>query len=913
MNPDSDPGTFAFLFTDIEGSTGLWEREPERMRFALARHDELTQTAVELHHGTVVKMMGDGVHAAFQDPLNAVEATLQLQLAIRDPRTTGGVMLSVRSGVHMGVVERRNNDFFGSTVNRTARIMAAAHGSQILLSQAVSDSIHKRLPATVALRDLGRVRLRDLSTPEHIYQLVHPLLRQQFPALRSLASTPNNLPQRISSFVGRERELSEVKSLITQNRLVTLLGTGGIGKTRVALQVAADMLDFYPDGVWVVELGSISDPLLVPTSVAQVLGVQEQVGKSLTQTLCDHLKSRCLLLVLDTCEHVVITSGELAAALLSEAPNNRILVTSREPLNIDGEQRVPLPPLSLPDLSARSDSGTRAEAVQLFVERARLQQPGFVLRERQASVVAAICSRLDGIPLALELAAARISSLSLDEINLRLDDRFKLLAGGTRGTLPRQQTLRGTLDWSYELLTREEQVVLRRLAVFAGSFTVEAASFIAGDKATDELATIDLLSQLVARSLVVADVNDVGTRYRLLDTTRAYSLEKLDEADESGRILRRHAQYFRDRFRHASEDWLKLSDTNWNGVYLPERDNVRAALDWAFASQGDKRIGIVLAANSGPAWLVWSLHSEGLQRLETAVGPFDSETPEKSQARLWLWVGVLRRFTDPVQSIRALRRSVALYKKIGDSFGLGYSLMRLGDGLARMGRLKPAQQALDAAMPLLQRVGVPRALGPYFHVSGFVKKLAGDLPSARSYYERALSLYRAAGAERAALEMSGNLADTNWALGELDAALAGFRETIGLMRTSNRATKGSLGVNLTNLAGVLTERGELNEALTVAREGLRLRKETGYVWGALDHLALRAALVGKVADAARVAGYADSTFAAKKTLRQANEARARARLNLVLQEQLDADELMRLIAEGGKMTEDEACRLALAD
>jgi predicted ATPase len=354
-----------------------------------------------------------------------------------------------------------------------------------------------------------------------------------------------------------------------------LVGIGGVGKTRVAVQVASEVIDRYPDGVWVIELASISDAELVPTCVAQVLGIQEKAGEPLTRTLCRDMRNRHLLLVLDTCEHVVAGAATFVAALLAEAPNTHVLATSREALNVDGEQQLPLQPLSLPPGVASLKEVASAEAVQLFVERARLQQPGFALTPEVASTVATICSRLEGIPLAIELAAARMSSLSSEEIGRRLDDRFALLATGPRGSPPRQKTLRAALDWSYDLLDDEEQRALRRLAVFAGGFSLEAALRVAGEPTMKDAAMLDLLAVLVARSLVLAEATEAGTRYRLLDTMRAYCAEKLDAAHERALMSRRHARYFRDRFEHAFEEWLGNSDVRWNTVYLPERDDVR--------------------------------------------------------------------------------------------------------------------------------------------------------------------------------------------------------------------------------------------------------------------------------------------------------------------------------------------------
>src|SRR5215471_3681103 len=452
------------------------------------------------------------------------------------------------------------------------------------------------------------------------YRFVGPVTRLlDEPATGQVAAAhPNNLPARISSFVGRTREIEGVKGLLARNRLVTLVGMGGVGKTRVALRVAVEVIERFPDGVWLVELGSTSDAGLVPNCVAEVLGIQEQVAEPLTRTLGRHLRARHLLLVLDTCEHLIAATATLVAALLAEAPKSYVLATSREALNVDGEQQFPLQPLSLPTAGANLEEIAGADAVQLFVERARLQQPDFALTPDVAASVAAICSHLEGLPLAIELAAARISSLSIQEISERLEDRFGLLAAGPRASPRRQKTLRATLDWSYDLLDDEEQCALRRVGVFAGGFTLEAARRIVDERTTEDTALLDLLSRLVARSLVIADVTDAGTRYRLLDTMREYCMEKLDAAHERALASGCHARYFRDRFAHAFEEWLQGSEVQWNAVYLTERDNVHAALDWAFSPQGDAEIGITLTAHSGSAWLMWSLRREGRARFELA-------------------------------------------------------------------------------------------------------------------------------------------------------------------------------------------------------------------------------------------------------------------------------------------------------
>ncbi|MGZ8255487.1 MAG: ATP-binding protein, partial [Burkholderiaceae bacterium] len=411
-----------FLFTDIEGSSRLWEQVPERMQPALARHDALIRGAVERHQGTVVKMLGDGVHAAFDDPVGAIAAIIELQLALATPPTEGELALHVRCGLHVGAVEQRDGDFFGSPVNRAARIMSVAHGGQVLLSQAVVDLVSGRLPPGVGLRDLGAVRLRDLTRPEHVFQLLHPQLRQDFPALRSLESTPNNLPQQVTSFVGREHELAELKRLLGTTRLLTLLGVGGIGKTRIALHAAAEVMDDYPDGVWFVDLAPQSDAHLVPQTVASVLGVKEEPGHTVGEALVRYVGDKRLLLVLDNCEHLLHACADLARLLLRAGGDLRILAASREPLRITGETSFPVPALAVSDehVGVTPESLEDYEATRLFIHRAVASRPQFAVTSRNAAAIVDICRRLDGIPFAIELAAARVRTLPVETITARL-------------------------------------------------------------------------------------------------------------------------------------------------------------------------------------------------------------------------------------------------------------------------------------------------------------------------------------------------------------------------------------------------------------------------------------------------------------------------------------------------------------
>ena len=720
-----------------------------------------------------------------------------------------------------------------------------------------------------------------------------------------------NIPESLTSFIGREHDLLEIKRLLPVRRLITLLGIGGIGKTRLALQVAGENADDYTDGVWLAELASINDPSLVPASVAQALGVHERTGTPLTHTLCAHLRSLKLLLILDNCEHLVDACATLVDPILRSTSQVTIIATSREPLRVTGEQTYSLPTLSLPDLTASLEMVASSEAVQLFVERVQQQQPGFRMTPDRSSTVAELCVQLDGIPLALELAAARARSLSIEQINARLGDRFRLLTSGSRTALPRHQTLRAALDWSFHLLEASERAVLRRLAPFAGSFSLEAAASVVSDESIDQYAVLDLLSQLVERSLVVADTNAAGGRYRLLETTRAYALERLVEADEFGTIKRRHAQYFRNLFETAPHDWLRIPDVDWYAKYLPELDNVRAALDWALGARGDTTLAIGLAGLSQLLWSRSSLWGEGRLRLAAASAQVGDKTPQLDEARLRFGLGMMWITSAPTQAVAALERGLELYRQLGDQVGIGNALLGLGLVCTFMGRFEQAAAFFAEAFPFLERAALRRPLARYFEGCAFLKMLTGDLASARIHFEKALSLYRDAGADSMAVAVLLNLADMTWALGDLDAALARFREAIALIRKAPLHPKDMLGFGLTNLAGVHVERGELAEALTAAREGLPLRRATDFV-GAMDHLALRAGLAATVATAARIAGYADRVCAEKKVSRQTNEARARDRLQALLSQMLPPDELKQLLTEGAALSEDEACRLALA-
>ena len=508
MNP-LPTGTVTFLFTDIEGSSRLWENYGDTMAVALARHDAILRETVEARGGNIFKTIGDAFCVAFPVATGALEAAVAAQRLLRDEPWQDIERLKVRIGIHTGSAESRDGDFFGPVLNRVSRLLAAAHGGQVLLTLATEELVRDHLPEGISLRDLGERRLRDLNRPERVFQVVAPDLPSDFPALRSLEIFPNNLPVQLTSFIGREKEMNEVKRLLGTTHLLTLTGTGGTGKTRLSMQVAADLLDQFSDGVWLIELATIEDADQVAPAIAAPLRVREEPGQQMLLTLTNYLRNKKLMLILDNCEHLIAECARIAETLLRACPGLQILASSREPLGIAGERTWPVPSLSIPESwrdeirgSQAAERLTQYEAVRLFIDRATAVRPGFKVSNENAPYIAEICWRLDGIPLAIELAAARIRILSLDQIASRLNDQFRLLTGGSRTALPRQQTLRALIDWSFDLLSDQERILLRRLTVFAGGRTLGAVEAVCSDEKLQDFEIIDVLTTLVDKSLV---------------------------------------------------------------------------------------------------------------------------------------------------------------------------------------------------------------------------------------------------------------------------------------------------------------------------------------------------------------------------------------------------------------------------
>jgi predicted ATPase/class 3 adenylate cyclase/Flp pilus assembly protein TadD len=835
-------GTVTFLFTDIEGSTRLWEQQPEAMRHALARHDALLREIIEAKcGGRVFKTVGDSFYAVFATAQAAAAAALAAQRALVEMEKRGNeetedhfpissfppFPLRIRMALHTGTAEARGGDYFGTALNRVARLLDAGHGGQILLSSTTAELARDLLPEGASLRDLGAHRLKDLR-PEQVFQLVHPGLPSDFPRLKSLDDLPTNLPQQLTSFIGRDYEMAEVKRLLSSPapnaRLVTLVGAGGCGKTRLAQQVGADLLSRYSDGVWLVELAALTDPALVVQEAASVLEVREQPGRDLTGTLADYLQSRNLLLILDNCEHVIGACAPLVETLLRACPNLRVLATSREALGIAGETIWRVPSLM------------QEEAMSLFAERAASAVPTFAVTPRNRSALAQVCARLDGIPLALELAAARVRVLTVEQIARHMDDRFRLLTGGNRTALPRQQTLRALIDWSYDLLDDAERALLRRLSVFAGGWTLEAAEAVCEDFGfsisdfglENPAATIqnpkskiqngdvlDLLTRLVDKSLVMVEEGPAEMRYRLLETVRQYARDRLLEAGEAATARDRHLACFLQLAETAERNLVGPEQAAWLNRLETEHDNMRAVLDWSV--EGETRLRLAGALHR--FWLVRGHLTEGRARLE----------------------GALARGGGVSDAVRAKALN-----------GAGILAWAQGDFAA-------ARSRFDESLLLRRKTNDPRGMAAALNNLGMLSSEQGDFVSARACYEESLGIYRELQDRTRVAMVLANLGGIAMDQGDCAAAGPLFEESLAMHRESG--DQGSMAAVLHNLGKVAHRQGDVVTACHKFRESLAIRRELGDPRGmalALVGLGVAAGARGNFTRSVRLFGAAEA-------------------------------------------------------
>lgn len=720
-------GTVTFLLTDIEGSTRLWDEHPDAMAAAVERHDAVFGSAVTGRAGVLIRSKGEGdsTFSVFARPLDAVLAAIDAQRALHGEAWPSGIEISVRAALNTGIAELRRGDYFGIEPNRCARLRAVAHGGQTICAQATAELVEGRLPAEVSMRDIGLHRLRDLARAERVFQLSHPDLPGEFPPLRSLG-VRHNLPQPRTSFVGRNSELMAVRKYLERERIVTLTGVGGCGKTRLALEAAADQLERFPDGVFFVDLAPVSDARVVAGAVASAVGFSRlALGTGSGRPgdeLSDFLSSRTVLLVMDNCEHLVDACAELVDAILTRCPQVSVLATSREALDVEGEQSYPLDPLAV----HQGDGPDASDATLLFCERAAAVRPDFVMSQENADDVAEICRRLDGLPLAIELAAAQIIHLSPGQILQRLGDRFRLLTGG-RHHAPRQHTLEAVLDWSHDLLGPDERVVLRRLSAFPGSFSLEAAEAVVGD-----VPALDSLGSLVGKSLVVTEDEGGVLRYRLLETVRMYAEARLVEAGEDASIRERHRDYFLAWAESIPSERTYLDP---DGEIRRERHNLHAALSWS-VEQG--RLDLVgrIAATMNRIWI--GDIREGRRWLELGVQAADDLDPDHRVRVLAVAAHVAVLAMQAADGVLARRAVEASGGRPGMWSSLAHALLCLNAGIRF---LMTRDESLIEEVERLGRDAVRLAPGPlsrglaWFWL-GQAKVLIADLEGARRDLEK---------------------------------------------------------------------------------------------------------------------------------------------------------------------------------
>lgn len=806
-------GTVTFLLTDIEGSTRHWEENPAAMRRAMSRHDELVARSFEAHNGLQVESgrEGDSVFGVFSRASEAVACTIELQRRFSSEKWPHGAHLDVRIALNSGEAELRAGHYYGQAVYRCARLLATGHGGQVLVSQSTADLVLDSLPAGAGLLDLGSHRLKDLERPERIYQVLHPDLEADFPPLRSLDAFRHNLPYQASSFIGRVQEAAAVKLALADHRLVTLTGSGGTGKTRLALQVAADIVEDYADGVWLVDLAPLTDPHLLMPSVIRSVGAREEPGRPIQETLQRFLRPKRILLILDNCEHLVEAAASLASSVLAECPEIHVLATSREPFRIAGEAVLDVPPLPI-----------ATEATALLADRAQAVLPGFELEDHRADVEE-ICKRLDGIPLAIELAAARTNVLSPAEILARLEDRFRLLTSASRSAAARHRTLRAAVDWSHDLLDEPERMVFRRLSVFAGGFSLNSAESVCTGGAIGRGDVLYLLGRLVEQSLVAVNRparDQVGTRYGLLETLREYGKEKLDDVLEGNITRRRHAAHFL-ALAEAAAPHLKVTG---GGEWLERLDldgaNLRAVFDETAGA--DPETELRLATALWDFWDAEGAYTEGRARLTAAL----SREGEPSAVRAMAMRGAgFMAWAQGDHSVAEswCEMSLVLYRQLGDRSGEGMCLQQLGQIAFQREDFGRATIILQEALAIAAELQDDHLASLCRFRLGMIALFDGNAGESERLLQASLESGRRAGHEEMvvmSLLALGHLALRQDRLEEADALL---KESLVIWR--DRGGPRQIATLLESFAALAAAQGDATRAVRLAASAEGLRKE----------------------------------------------------------------------------------------
>jgi len=907
-------GTVTFLFTDIEGSTKLARNFPDAWPVIQAKHNAFLQAAITTHQGYVFRSIGDELDAAFETALDALVAALTAQRALYTENWGGKGPVRVRMGLHTGPATPYADEYEGYlTLSHTKRLMSTACGGQILLSESSEALLRDSLPEGITLKDLGEHRLKDFERSEHIFQVVTQDLPAEFPGLKSPDVSPNNLPVQLTSFIGRSKEKDELKQMLSKERLLTLTGPSGSGKTRLALQVATEMIQHFKDGVFLVALAPITEPGLVASTIAQSLGTVESSGRSIMDSLKGHLQNKSLLLLLDNFEQV-ISAAPLVAELLVACSEIKILITSREGLRIRGESEYPVLPLALPNLKQLPplESLSQYAAVELFIQRAEAAKPGFRITHETAPAVAEICYRLDGLPLAIELAAARVRLLPPRAMLTRLEHRLEFLTGGGRDLPARQQTLRNAIAWSYDLLDDNEQKLFRRLSVFVGGYTVDAVEVVAEDNPSRG-SVLDRLESLLDKSLLQeVEATNSELRFMMLETLREFGLEQLEASGERATIQQRHASYFLSIAEQTEARLESAGQVEWINEMEQEHDNLRAALEWSKTAEGTADICLRLASALGLFWEARGYYTEGRELLAAILLTEPARGRTAARARILTRAAELAyRQSDYSATMSFAGESLAIFREVGDRQGIASALVKLGNAATEMGDYATASGYLEEALKTWRELEDKHGIARTLISSGWVALRSGKYGLAKARLIEALALSRDLGDTRnIAFELSG--------LGEVALRQHHYLRATQLVEESlelrkQLGNKWGVGVSLGILGWIAMREEKWDHAIARLGESLEVRREIGDQSGSawcLERLAAVAMARGQTEKAARLFGAGAALRASIKSVIDPADQPAYNSKILSLRRELGKERFTRLWDEGHALELEQAVAYA---